>query len=74
MTSSIAKLSLATPELRQKDDLQQQIAQLFPQRAAVVRVDGVDDLARLFEDVLAQRLVGLLPVPGAPAGRRGGAA
>ena len=60
--------ALATPELGLKDHLQQEVAQLFAQGPAVVRVDGVDDLARLFEDVLAQRLERLLPVPGAPAG------
>ena len=54
---------LAARELGLEDHLQEQVAQLFPQRRAVTRVDGVDDLARLLEDVLAKRLEGSAPGP-----------
>jgi hypothetical protein len=43
--------------------LKEQIAELLPKRFAIARIDGVDDLAGFFEDVLAQRRGALLAVP-----------
>ena len=62
------KASLAARQLGLEDDLEQQVPQLLAQGLAVARVDGVDDLAGLLEDVLAQGLEGLLAVPGAAVG------
>ena len=50
------KRPLATRKLGLKNHLEKQVAQLFAQRAATSRVDGVDDFAGLFEDVLTQTL------------------
>ena len=65
---------LAPRELRLEDHLEEQVAELLAQRLAVARVDGVDDLARLFEHVLAERLERLLAVPRAAVRARGGGA
>src|SRR5262249_38824862 len=56
---------VAPRQLAQKYDLQQQVAQLVLKRLRTSGIDGVDHLARLFEHVLAQRFVALLPIPGA---------
>ena len=47
--------------------LKQNVAQLFTKKRLVVKVDSLDDLAGLFYEVALDRLVGLLPVPGAAA-------
>ena len=52
-------------DLRLKNDLQQQVAQLFLQPLRFVQVDGFERLVGLFEQVAAQGLGRLLPIPGA---------
>ena len=63
-----AERALLAHELPQEDDLEQQIAELFAERRAIADIDGVDDLARLLENVAAQALRVLLAVPGAAVG------
>src|SRR6185503_7851181 len=48
----------------EKDDLEQEIAELLAQGRGLAVVDRVDDLMRLLEQVAAQVLGCLLPVPG----------
>ena len=52
-----------------ESDLDQQVAQLFGQHAGVPKVDGLQYLVGLLQQVALQRLVGLLPVPRAASGR-----
>ena len=52
-----------------KGDLNQQVTQLFRQRARVAPVDGFQHLVTLLQQITLKRSVGLLPVPGATAGR-----
>src|SRR4029079_619917 len=54
---------LLARELAQEHDLQREIAELFAQLVLVARVDGIDDLARLFEHVAAKRPKILLSIP-----------
>ena len=55
-------------ELRVEDDLEQQVAELARELRGRARVERVVDLVRLLEQVVAQRGVGLLPVPRAAVG------
>src|SRR5439155_2689263 len=52
-----------------EDDLEQDVAQLLAHRGGVVVHDRVVGLVRLFQQVPAQRGVGLLGVPRTAAGR-----
>jgi len=56
---------LATRELGLEDHLEKQVPELLADALPVAGVDGVDDLARLLQHILAQRLERLLAVPGA---------
>ncbi len=56
-------------DLRVKDGLQEQIAQLLPQIGVVARVDRLDDFVRLLDQSRAQAGMGLLAVPRAPIRR-----
>ena len=51
-------------------DLQQQIAELGAQLAVVARVDRLDDLVRLLDQIRLDRVVRLLAVPRAAARTR----
>jgi hypothetical protein len=53
--------------LRVEDDLQQDVAELLAQAIAVVRVDRVEHLVGLLEEVAREARVVLLEVPGTPA-------
>src|SRR5262249_13274996 len=53
--------------LGMEDDLQEQIAELAAQLLRVVAIDRLGDLVGLLDDVLADRLVRLLAIPGAAA-------
>ena len=48
-------------------DLDEEISELLAQARGVARVDGLGDLVALLQQVAAQRLVRLVPVPGAAA-------
>ena len=50
-----------------KHDLVQHVAKLFEHAIAVARLDGFDQLVGFFNQILHERLVGLLAVPRAPA-------
>jgi len=52
-----------------EDDLVENVAKLFEHLVAVAGLDGVDQFVRLFDQVLHERLVGLLTIPGASARR-----
>ena len=49
--------------------LEQQVAELLAQRLGTATVDGVENLVRLLEQVWPECAMGLLPIPGAAAGR-----
>jgi hypothetical protein len=51
---------------RLEHDLQREIAQLLAQRVHGATVDGVDHLVRFLDEVRAQALERLLPIPGTP--------
>ena len=52
-------------QTRMKDDLKQEIAQLFRELPRVAGVERVQHFICLFHQIRAQGLVGLLSVPGA---------
>jgi hypothetical protein len=56
-------------ELRVKDDLQQQIAELLRELPGIAAVQRVQRLVGLLHQIRAQRIVRLLAVPGTAAGR-----
>ena len=51
-----------------EDHLEQEVAEFLRQRRRCSRLEGVVDLIRLLEEMLAQRFVGLLAVPWAAVG------
>ena len=51
-----------------KNHLEQHIPQLFPQMLRVVLVDGLSGLVGLLQEITANRVVILFPVPGAAPG------
>ena len=51
-----------------EEDLEQHVSQLLPQVGGVLLVDGLGHLIGLLDEVAADALVGLGPVPGAAAG------
>jgi hypothetical protein len=53
-------------DLRVERDLEQQVAQLLTEVVIGPRLHGVDDLGGLFDEVVQQRRVRLLHVPGTP--------
>jgi hypothetical protein len=57
---------LLAGHLRVEDHLQEHVAQLVAQPLRIPRVDGLQRLVRLFQQVPPERLVRLLPVPRAP--------
>jgi hypothetical protein len=61
--------ALLARELGVDDDLEEQVAELLAQPAAVAGVERVEDLVRLLEDERPQARVRLLAVPGAAVGR-----
>ena len=63
------ELPFLAKQLGLEHDLEEKVAELLAERLAIARVDRVDDLARLFEHVFAQRLERLLAVPRAAVRR-----
>src|SRR5207245_3749477 len=55
-------------KLGMEDDLQQQVSEFLGQRRRRPGAEGVVYLVRLFEEMVAQRLMGLLAVPRAAIG------
>ena len=62
-----AEAGLGAGQLGLEDDLEKEVAELLAKVPHVLRLDGVDHLARLLEHVLAERVERLLAVPGAAA-------
>ena len=60
--------SLLARQLGHEDGLQEEVADLFEERAAVAAVDRVDDFVRLFDDERLERLQRLFAVPRAAVG------
>jgi hypothetical protein len=50
-----------------EDHLQQEVAELVAEPVGIARVDGLQRLVRLLQQMAAQGLVGLFEVPGTPA-------
>ena len=59
-------------ELREKDRLEQEVAELFAQRRVIVAVDRVEDLVGFLEHERLQRVDRLLAIPRAAVGRAQG--
>ena len=57
-----------------EERLQQQVSQFFAQMAVITFVDRLDHLVAFLDQVALQRVVGLLRIPRAAAGCRGGGA
>ena len=54
-------------DLRVEDDLEEEVAELFPDAPGVAGVEGVEDLVGLLDEERAEGLAGLLSIPGTPA-------
>ena len=52
-----------------EDDLEQNVPQLFPQMLGAALIDGLHRLIGFLQKIAADRLVGLLRIPGASPGR-----
>ncbi len=64
-----AAVRVLSSDARMEDHLEQQVTELLAQVIAVAGLDRLDRLVGLLDQVGDQRLVGLLRVPGAAAGR-----
>ncbi len=62
------ELPVFSSDVRVEGDLNQQVTQLFRQRARVAPVDGFQHLVTLLQQITLERIVSLLPVPGTTAG------
>ena len=67
-TSVMSNTPCLGGQLRVEDDLEQQVAELAGELRRRAALERVVDLVRLLEEVVAQRGVGLLPVPRAAVG------
>src|SRR4051812_37652998 len=63
-----AELAFARAQLRLKDDLKEQIAELLAVLARVVEVDGFEDFVRFLDEEGLERLESLLAIPRAAVG------
>src|SRR5262245_28320083 len=64
-----AKPSVLAGDLGEKYAFKDVIADLFAKHVGIGALDGVDDLVRLLEQVMAQRPERLCSIPGAAVGR-----
>jgi hypothetical protein len=49
-------------------DMEKEVAQFFPEVGIVVAIDGLEELADLLHEAVADGAVGLLAIPGATIG------
>ena len=56
-------------ELRQKDGLEHEVAELLAERRMIVAIDRLEHLVGFFEHERLERVDRLLAVPGTPLGR-----